>query len=310
MAQPDGSTPRVDAEPIYQIWQQEYTLKKIQYTPQKTIFHCQWRCDNAYVDGILLPTTQEPYAWYLQDVKADNLQYDMLGVYNVQRNGVLVLPGFLDEAFTLSTAGRQGITIFHFEVHFPRIRRETDRVHLIAGRGEQYNRNHFNCFSIQLHRGKAMGTVIAEHPANTEPVDTPALAVVLPPPSVDPAPTPIVAPALPCGEPLVLEGLRFLDNQPTLDARFPPRPILKKVVDHLRAYPEATATLIGHTDVFGDPKANLNLSEQRAKAIRQLLVDYGIRAERLSCLWYGSKRPLFPEGSARNRRVEIQLQCN
>ena len=70
-----------------------------------------------------------------------------------------------------------------------------------------------------------------------------------------------------------------------------------------------SAMLMGHTDDSGDAAANLSLSEERARAVRQYLVDAGIAANRLDSRGYGAERPLTTndteEGRARNRRTEF-----
>jgi outer membrane protein OmpA-like peptidoglycan-associated protein len=67
----------------------------------------------------------------------------------------------------------------------------------------------------------------------------------------------------------------------------------------------------GHTDNRGAPAYNEDLSERRAAAVRQYLVDSGVAASRLQSKGYGDKRPVAPNitatGRARNRRVEFHI---
>ena len=79
----------------------------------------------------------------------------------------------------------------------------------------------------------------------------------------------------------------------------------------------ALATLLGlagdgHTDAIGGEVFNLDLSRQRAAAVRQALTSrHGVAAARLSTDGQGATRPKAPnntlEGRALNRRVEIVL---
>lgn len=67
----------------------------------------------------------------------------------------------------------------------------------------------------------------------------------------------------------------------------------------------------GHTDDDGSPQANKSLSEKRAAAVKQYLVQkHGVDPGRLQVVGYGESRPLAsnasPEGKARNRRVQFQ----
>lgn len=67
----------------------------------------------------------------------------------------------------------------------------------------------------------------------------------------------------------------------------------------------------GHTDTVGDGAANLLLSENRAKAVRQYLIGRGLEADRLEAKGFGENKPVesndTPEGRAQNRRVEIKI---
>jgi len=66
----------------------------------------------------------------------------------------------------------------------------------------------------------------------------------------------------------------------------------------------------GHTDTVGNAAMNLRLSDLRAAAVREHLIEkYGIAPRRLVAEGFGQSRPLIPTGDnvpeARNRRVQI-----
>jgi outer membrane protein OmpA-like peptidoglycan-associated protein len=68
----------------------------------------------------------------------------------------------------------------------------------------------------------------------------------------------------------------------------------------------------GHTDNIGDPAKNLEISKERAEAVKKYLTDnFDIDAGRLQVAYYGQNRPLVPNNSAANqelnRRVEFSL---
>jgi OOP family OmpA-OmpF porin len=64
--------------------------------------------------------------------------------------------------------------------------------------------------------------------------------------------------------------------------------------------------VIGHTDSTGNAEYNLGLSKRRAEAVRDYLVDTGVRTERLRILGRGKNDPIASndtnDGRALNRR--------
>ncbi len=67
--------------------------------------------------------------------------------------------------------------------------------------------------------------------------------------------------------------------------------------------------IAGHTDASGNPAFNRFLSQSRAEAVRQYLIQQGVDADRLIAKGYGSEHPIADNatagGRAMNRRVEI-----
>jgi outer membrane protein OmpA-like peptidoglycan-associated protein/tetratricopeptide (TPR) repeat protein len=84
---------------------------------------------------------------------------------------------------------------------------------------------------------------------------------------------------------------------------------LLEVVRLLQAHPKWKVEVQGHTDSVGTAMYNQQLSHRRAEAVRQFLLQRGIKAERIQARGYGSSRPIAPntteEGRALNRRTEI-----
>lgn len=77
----------------------------------------------------------------------------------------------------------------------------------------------------------------------------------------------------------------------------------------LNAYPSVRVVLEGHTDATGDAAANKTLSQQRAEAVKRILSDGGVAADRIEAQGYGQERPVADNdsdgGRARNRRLEL-----
>jgi OOP family OmpA-OmpF porin len=88
--------------------------------------------------------------------------------------------------------------------------------------------------------------------------------------------------------------------------------LLDEIVTVIKGNPHIKKMAIeGHASAEGDPKANKKLSDDRAKAVRQYLVDHGIAADMLTAKGYGSEKPIAPndtdEGKEKNRRVEFNV---
>ncbi len=68
----------------------------------------------------------------------------------------------------------------------------------------------------------------------------------------------------------------------------------------------------GHTDSDGNAAHNLKLSDDRAKAVKDWLINNGIDASRLSHKGYGATKPRVPndsaENKAKNRRTEVMIK--
>src|SRR5690606_26153334 len=90
------------------------------------------------------------------------------------------------------------------------------------------------------------------------------------------------------------------------------KPDLNRAVEFLRQNPGISVEIAGHTDSVGNAPYNKKLSQSRAEAVRQYLVNGGIAASRLEANGYGEERPIADngteEGRARNRRVEMRVK--
>ncbi len=83
----------------------------------------------------------------------------------------------------------------------------------------------------------------------------------------------------------------------------------------LRANPDTTVALIGHTDASGALDGNIALSRQRAASVRSRMIeDYSIPKTQIAADGVGYLAPrdsnLTEQGRTRNRRVEVMLLVN
>jgi hypothetical protein len=88
---------------------------------------------------------------------------------------------------------------------------------------------------------------------------------------------------------------------------------LDKVVNFLVDHPTFKLKISGHTDSDGNPDLNLKLSQKRADAIKQYIIEKGsIEPSRIDAVGYGNQKPIIeentPEAKKINRRVEFEIQ--
>jgi OmpA-OmpF porin, OOP family len=124
----------------------------------------------------------------------------------------------------------------------------------------------------------------------------------MPPPKPKPVPPP---PPLP----KILNLVQFEYNSaqilPNSSAQ------LDSAVLTLQRFPKLKVLIKGHTSGEGNAERNQQLSENRAKAVRDYLVGKGIAAERLQAKGFSATQPLVVENSEedrkQNRRIEFEV---
>lgn len=88
--------------------------------------------------------------------------------------------------------------------------------------------------------------------------------------------------------------------------------VLQKTLQFLQQYPQTTITITGYTDSTGSEKYNLWMSERRANAVADYLIQQGIDAARINAVGAGESHPIADNatetGRAMNRRVEMTVQ--
>lgn len=88
---------------------------------------------------------------------------------------------------------------------------------------------------------------------------------------------------------------------------------IQKVADFMRKYPSTNTEIQGHSDSRGAEAYNLKLSQLRADAVRQTLVDeFGVAESRITAVGYGEEAPIADndtrEGRQLNRRVVANIK--
>ena len=122
-----------------------------------------------------------------------------------------------------------------------------------------------------------------------------------------------------CPVPLTIDlrGVNFDYDKATL--RPDALQTLGDAVGILNGHPDMRVEVAGHTDAIGTNEYNQGLSMRRARAVYDYLIANGVDAARISGPnGYGETRPIAPntnadgsdnpEGRARNRRTELNVQ--
>lgn len=88
---------------------------------------------------------------------------------------------------------------------------------------------------------------------------------------------------------------------------------IREVADFMKEYPDTSVEIAGHSDSTGEADYNQQLSQQRAEAVADRLVQsFGIDRDRVAARGYGESEPIADnstaEGRAQNRRVEARIE--
>lgn len=138
-----------------------------------------------------------------------------------------------------------------------------------------------------------------------------------------PAAAPYVEPVAAVVEPVVYEEVAAEPVRVELDVKFDfdkatvkqdSYSDIENLAEFMKQFPQTATTVEGHTDSVGNAAYNQKLSERRAAAVRDTLVNqYGVEAERINAVGYGKDRPVADnatsEGRAINRRVEASVEA-
>ncbi len=129
-----------------------------------------------------------------------------------------------------------------------------------------------------------------------------------PPPPAPPAPPP---------EPktIILDNVLFEFGKTTVSPKA--KDILNRLIEFMVENPDRQVELSGHTDSTGPERYNQILSERRATAVRNHLIQIGVKrginlSRNITAKGLGESAPIVSnstrEGRAQNRRVEMVVQ--
>jgi outer membrane protein OmpA-like peptidoglycan-associated protein len=109
---------------------------------------------------------------------------------------------------------------------------------------------------------------------------------------------------------LVLPGnVTFNSNEYSIKSNF--YPVLNSVAKILYKYKDTELEIIGFTDSQGSDEYNYKLSDDRARSVKNYLVNQEVSSERLKAFGEGENRPIANNNTAfgreQNRRVELYI---
>ena len=105
------------------------------------------------------------------------------------------------------------------------------------------------------------------------------------------------------------DGVTFATGSYAISQAF--QATLDKVAQSLRDYPDSLVDVYGHTDTVGSTSSNQRLSEERARAVANYLINRGVASSRIRWQGFGETQLKVATGDnvneALNRRVEIKI---
>jgi outer membrane protein OmpA-like peptidoglycan-associated protein len=108
------------------------------------------------------------------------------------------------------------------------------------------------------------------------------------------------------GVPIVLEGITFKSGK--YDITPESEVVLQKALKTMTTYPDIEVEISGYTDNIGSASLNLNLSQNRAAAVKSWLVNHGVNETRIIAKGYGSENPMVPNDSPEHRRKNRRIE--
>jgi OOP family OmpA-OmpF porin len=133
--------------------------------------------------------------------------------------------------------------------------------------------------------------------------------VLCDPEKVPPPPPPVAAPPPPApGTKIATVGSAYFDFDKAV-LKKGELDVLAGAVKTMKDNPTLKVSVEGHTDAVGSEAYNQKLSERRAAAVRDYLVQHGIEASRISTRGFGKSKPVASNdtaaGRTQNRRAEV-----
>ncbi|RJQ49624.1 MAG: outer membrane beta-barrel domain-containing protein [Nitrospiraceae bacterium] len=140
-----------------------------------------------------------------------------------------------------------------------------------------------------------------------EPMPEPKPEPVAPAPAPEPV-TPPPPPPAPEAKVIVLDDIHFDFDKATLTDEA--KSLLKQNLQTMKDNPGMKVRIEGHACAHGPEDYNLRLSDRRANAVKEYLVNGGVSADRLSTISYGETRLAMPEVPTPQNKNSNEAKAN
>jgi OOP family OmpA-OmpF porin len=103
-----------------------------------------------------------------------------------------------------------------------------------------------------------------------------------------------------------LDGVTFEFDSETLTPNA--EVVLDRIAKDLDYHDHVTVEIRGHTDSVGTEEYNMTLSQNRADAVKEYLVEQGIAADRITTRGFGESQPVATNETERGRRLNRRIE--
>ncbi|MBL4649803.1 MAG: OmpA family protein [Aureispira sp.] len=310
----------VETQPQYTKWQKNYSISKISFYEKRIVLDLEFvfeRGTKEWTKSVIFMPPNTANSWCLKDSKSGKI-IDLLEITSVTRNGVEIKARLKSSRDKVQIElPLEGIPkeIFTCQVHFPNLPNNVRTVDLLEGYSNKYTKGHWNFFDIQLKPtlAKKSNPQTTTIEIQEEAVEVEEQKINLLPKNASPLfktrPSLLAIENIECNKILELREIVFQDNSTKFQSLVKAERALSILRTYLQQYPNSTIELYGHTDIYGTPKRNLDLSQQRVNKLKDWFIQKKIHSSRIKNHALGDSQPLFPEGNAKNRRVEVKIIC-
>jgi len=338
-----GERTHIDFIPRYRNKSPNMLISRVDYYSAKTIFHIIYVAESK--DSVFFYGKQHPRAWVVQSSGGARPDAST----TIQKTGEVCNIRINDQMKASWLPANQGMSynpekgdIISCEIHIEKMPHFVKVVNISGGDAklaggatellcsdlmlktaesgtlgnlEQMTTivsNHYKSFDYVKHPEiKSISSVVNEKLTKEDEETVPlAAASALEPVNYTPKTLETVT-DLKCKERVILKNVYFSDNTAEFSKRTLALKTIEVIYSYMKQYPESKIVLHGHTDVFGNPHENLELSKERVLTVKRVLTQKGIDKHNVIAVFHGGEQPLpnCEKGSDLNRRVEVEIVC-